>query len=144
MNTPLTDVSLSILLGRIGTSTSLVTRLITVPAWPISWWDIGAALPRGILWQGNCVPLAETSFSLILLLRWAVPDISIRWTILGFGYHWCLRLRSTCLKVSFTGLGSSIYLIIILLSQGVTDKLIESDTLAVAHRLHQFRGKVPS
>ena len=62
---------------------------------------------------------------------------------MGFGYHWCLRLRSTCLKVSFTGLGSSIYLIIILLSQGITDKLIKGDTLTVAHRLHQFRGKSP-
>ena len=80
---------------------------------------------------------------MILLLRWAVPDISIGWTVLGLGYHWCLRLRSSGLKVSFTGLGSSIYLVIILLSQGVTDKLIEGDTLAVAHRLHQFRGKSP-
>jgi hypothetical protein len=33
------------------------------------------------------------------------------------------------------GLGSSIYLIIVLLSQGVTDKLIEDDTLDVSHRL---------
>ena len=66
---PLTDISLSILLGRIGPSTSLVTRLVTILARPVSWWDIGAALPRGILWQGNFIPLAETSFSLILILR---------------------------------------------------------------------------
>ena len=135
MNTPLTDVSLSILLRRIGALICPVTRLVTVPTRPVSWWDIGAALPRGILWQGNCVPLAKTSFSLIFLLRWAVSNTSIGWTILGLGYHWCFRLRSICLKVSFTGLGSSIYLIIILLSQGVTDKLIEGDTLTVAHRL---------
>jgi hypothetical protein len=50
-------------------------------------------------------------------------------------------MRSTCLKISFTGCGSSIYLIIVLLSQGITDKLIKSDTLTIAHRLHQFRGK---
>ena len=105
-----------------------MTRLVTVPAWPVSWWGIGAALSRGILWQGNYVPLAETCFSLILFLRWAVPDISIGWMVLGLGYHWSLRLRSSGLKVSFTGLRSSIYLIIILLSQGVTDKLIEGDT----------------
>jgi hypothetical protein len=36
VNTPLTDVSLSILLGRIRTIISPVTRLVTVPAWPIS------------------------------------------------------------------------------------------------------------
>jgi hypothetical protein len=143
VNTPLTDVSLSILLGRIRATISPVTRLVTVLAWPVRWGNIGVALSRGILWQGHYVPLAKTSFSLILLLGQAVPAISIRWTILGFGYHWCLRLRSTGLKISFMCLGSSIHLIIILLSQGVTDKLIECDTLTVAHSLHQFRGKPP-
>jgi hypothetical protein len=143
VNTPLTGVSLRVLLGRIGTAISLVTQLVAIPARPIRWWDIGAALSRGILWQENCVSLVKTSFSLILLLRWAVQDISSRWTILGFGYYLHLRLRSTGLKVSYMGLGSSIYLIIVLLSQGITDKLIEGDTLTVAHRLHQFRGKPP-
>ena len=133
MNTPLTDVSLSILLGRIGALICPMTRLVTVPTRPVSWWNIGAALPRGILWQGNCVPLAETGFSLVLLLRWAVPDISIGWTVRGLRYHWSLGLGSTSLKVPFTVLGSSIYLVIVLLSQSVTDKLIEGDTLAVAH-----------
>jgi hypothetical protein len=127
----------------IGTAVSLVTQLVAILAWPVRWWDIGAALSSGILWQENCVSLVKTSFSLILLLRWAVPDISSRWMILGFGYHWCLRLRSTGLKVSFMGLGSSIYLIVVVLSQGITDKLIEGDTLTIAHRLHQFRGKPP-
>jgi hypothetical protein len=34
---------------------------------------------------------------------------------LSFGYHRSLRLRSTCLKISFTSFGSSIDLIIVLL-----------------------------
>jgi hypothetical protein len=49
VNTPLMDVSLRILLGRIRTIISPVTKLVTVLARPVSWWDIGAALPRGIL-----------------------------------------------------------------------------------------------
>jgi hypothetical protein len=79
VNTPLTDVSLRIMLGRIRTIISPVTRLVTVLACPVRWWDIGAALSRGILWQGNFVSLEKTSFSLVLLLlRWAVLDISNR------------------------------------------------------------------
>jgi predicted membrane protein len=116
VNTPLSDVSLRILLARIRTIISPVTRLVAILARPVRWWDIRIALPRSILRQENCVSLAKTSFSLILLLRWAVPDISSRGMILGFGHHWRLRLRSTYLKISFTGLGSSIYLIIVLLS----------------------------
>jgi hypothetical protein len=78
VNTTLMDVFLRIMLGRIWTILGLVTRLITIPAWPVSWWNIGTALPRSILWQRNRVPLAKTSFSLILLLRWAVPDVGNR------------------------------------------------------------------
>jgi hypothetical protein len=78
VNTPLTDVSLRILLGRIRTIISPMTRLVIVLAWPVRWWDIGAALSRSILWQGNCVSLVKTSFSLFILLRWAVTDTSSR------------------------------------------------------------------
>jgi hypothetical protein len=50
VNTPLTDVSLRILLRRIWTILGPVTRLITIQAWPVSWWNIRTALPRSILW----------------------------------------------------------------------------------------------
>jgi hypothetical protein len=143
VNTPLTDVSLRVMLGRIRTTISLVTRLVAIPARLVGWRNVGTALPRSILWQRNCVSLAKPSLSVILLLRWAIPDIGSRWTILSFGHHWSLRLRSTYPKISFTSFGSSIYLIIVLLSQSITDKLIESDTLTVAQRLHQFKGKPP-
>jgi hypothetical protein len=113
---PLTDISLRILLGRIRTIISLVTRLVAILAWPVSWRNIGTALPRSILWQRNHVPLAKASLSLILLLRWVIPDVGSRWMILSFGYYRSLRLRSTCLKISFTAFGSSINLIIVLLS----------------------------
>jgi hypothetical protein len=81
------DVSLIILLGRIRTTVSPVTRLVAILAWPVRRWNIGTALPKNILWQRDGVSLTKTSFSLILLLRWAVPDISSRGMILGFGYH---------------------------------------------------------
>jgi hypothetical protein len=50
VNMPLTDISLRSLLGRIWTILGLVTRLITILAWPVSWWNIGTALPKSILW----------------------------------------------------------------------------------------------
>jgi hypothetical protein len=50
VNTPLTDVSLRILLGRIRTIISPVTRLVAIPAQPVRWWNIGTALSRSILW----------------------------------------------------------------------------------------------
>jgi hypothetical protein len=104
------DVSLRIQLGRIRTIISPVTRLVAILARPISWWNIGTNLPRSILWERNHVPLAKTSLSLILLLRWAIPDVGSRWTILSFGYYWSLRLRSTCLKISFIAFVSNINL----------------------------------
>jgi hypothetical protein len=110
------NVSLSILLGRIRTIISLVTKLVTILAWPIRWWNIGTALPRSILWQRNRVSLAKISLSLILLLRWAIPDAGSRWTILSFGYYMSLGLRSNCLKLPFMAFESIIYLIIVLLS----------------------------
>jgi hypothetical protein len=78
VNTPLTDVSLIIMLGRIWTILGPVTRLITIPAWLVSWWNIETALPRSILGQRNRVPLAKASLSLILLQRWMVPDVGSR------------------------------------------------------------------
>jgi hypothetical protein len=69
VNTPLMSVSLRILLGRIRTTVSPVTRLVAILAWPVRWWNIGTALPRSILWQANYISLAETSLNLILLLR---------------------------------------------------------------------------
>jgi hypothetical protein len=107
---PLMDVSLRIMFGRIRTIISPVTRLVANLAWPISWRNIGTALPRSILWQRNRVPLAKASLSLILLLRWAILDVGSRWMILSFGYYRSLRLRSTYLKISFTAFGSSINL----------------------------------
>jgi hypothetical protein len=44
VNTPLTDVSLGVLLGRIRTTVSLVTRLIAIPARPVRWRNVGTAL----------------------------------------------------------------------------------------------------
>jgi hypothetical protein len=44
------DVSLRIFLGRIWAILGPVTRLITIPAWPVRWWNIGTALPKSILW----------------------------------------------------------------------------------------------
>jgi hypothetical protein len=40
VNTPLMDVSLRIFLGRIWAILGPVTRLITIPAWPVRWWNI--------------------------------------------------------------------------------------------------------
>jgi hypothetical protein len=139
VNTPLTDVSLRILLGRIRTIISLVTRLVAILARPIRWWNIGTVLPRSILGQRNHVPLAKTSLRLILLLRWAISDVGSRGTLLSFCHHRSFRLRSTCLIISFVALGSSINVIVVL----ITDKLIKSCTLVVAHRLHQLRAKSP-
>jgi hypothetical protein len=90
VNTPLTDVFLRVLLGRIRTSINPVTRLVAILARPVRWQNVGTALPRSILWQGNCVSLAKTSLNLILLLRWVILNAGSRWTILGFGYHWSL------------------------------------------------------
>jgi hypothetical protein len=50
VNTPLMDVSLRILFGRIWAILGPVTRLITILAWPVSWWNIGTALPKSTLW----------------------------------------------------------------------------------------------
>jgi hypothetical protein len=50
VNTPLTDVSLRVLLGRIRAILGPVTRLITILAWPVRWWNIRTALPRSTLW----------------------------------------------------------------------------------------------
>jgi hypothetical protein len=49
VNTLLTDVSLRVLLGRIRTTVSPVTKLVTILAWPVRWWNIETALPRSIL-----------------------------------------------------------------------------------------------
>jgi hypothetical protein len=87
VNTPLTSVSLRVLLGRIRTIVSLETRLVVIIAWPVRCQNIGTALPRSIFWQRNRVSLAKTSLSLILLLRWAIPDVGSRWMILSFGHH---------------------------------------------------------
>jgi hypothetical protein len=40
VNTLLTDVSLRILLGRIRTIISLMTRLVAIPAWPVRWQNV--------------------------------------------------------------------------------------------------------
>jgi hypothetical protein len=131
VNVPLIDVSLGILLGRIRTNISPVTRLVAVPAQPVRWCNVGTTLPRSILWQRNCVSLARTSLSLILLLRWAILNTSSRWAILSFRYYRSLRLRSNSLKIPFAVLGGNIDLIIVFLSEGITDKLFKSYTLAV-------------
>jgi hypothetical protein len=47
---PQMDVSLRSLLGRIRTMLLQVTRLIAIPTWLVSWWNIGTALPRSIPW----------------------------------------------------------------------------------------------
>jgi hypothetical protein len=49
VNTPLMDVSLRFLLGRIRRIISPVTRLVAILARPVRWWNIGTALPRSIL-----------------------------------------------------------------------------------------------
>jgi hypothetical protein len=49
VNTPLTDVSLRVLLGRIRTTISPVTRLVAILARLVRWRNVGTALPRSIL-----------------------------------------------------------------------------------------------
>jgi hypothetical protein len=93
-----------------------MTSLVVVLAWSVGWWNIGAALPRSILRKSNSIALANTSFSLILLLRRAIPDVCSQWTVLSFGHHRSFGLRSPCLIISFAALGISINIIIVLLS----------------------------
>jgi hypothetical protein len=143
VNTPLTDVSLRSLLERVWTILGPVTRLVAIPTRLVGWRNIGTALPRSILGKSNSISLAKTSFSLILLLRWAIPDVCCRWAMLSLGHHRSFRLGSTSLISPFVAFGSSINIIIVLLSYSITDKLIESGALAIAHGFHQLRGKSP-
>jgi hypothetical protein len=69
VNMPLTSISLRILLGRIRTIIVPMNKLVAIPARPVSWWNIGIALPRSILWQRKCVSLMKVCLSLSLLLR---------------------------------------------------------------------------
>jgi hypothetical protein len=143
VHTPLTDVSLRSLLGRVQTVLGPMTRLVSIPTWLVGWRNIGTALPRSILGKSNSISLAKTSFDLILLLGWAIPDVCRGWAMLSLGDHRSFRLRNTSLISPFAAFGSSIDIIIALLSYSITDKLIEGGALAVAHGFHHLRGKSP-
>jgi hypothetical protein len=54
---PLTDVSLRIMLGRIWTIFGLVIRLITIPAWPISWGTLELPCPEVFFGRETVYPL---------------------------------------------------------------------------------------
>jgi hypothetical protein len=51
------DVSLRVLLGRIRTTISPVTRLVAIPTWQVRWQNIGTALPRSIFGKETMYPL---------------------------------------------------------------------------------------
>jgi hypothetical protein len=56
VNTLLTDVSLRILLGRIRTIISLMTRLVAIPAWPVRWQNIRTLAQKYSSARKLCIP----------------------------------------------------------------------------------------
>jgi hypothetical protein len=63
--------------------------------------------------------------------------------MLILGDHRTFRLRNTCLISPLAAFGSSIDIIIALLSYSITHKLIEGGALVVAHGFYHLRGKSP-
>jgi hypothetical protein len=125
-----------VLLIRIRTVLCPMTRHITILAGSVAWWHIGAALSSGALWKCNSVSLTKPYFGLILLLWWVIPCSYNRWAKLRPCYHKSFGLRCTYLIGPLATLGSQIDSIIVLLSQVITYKFIESSTLAVSQSFH--------
>ena len=114
----------------------------TIPAGPIRWWNKRIPWSGGALWKRYSKCFLKTSLYLILLLWRPVPNSYSRWAKVSLHY-WSFSLRGTYFKHPLAIFGSSIDIIVILLSKSIAYELIESDTLVVSHGLHQF-GTKPS
>jgi len=143
VNTPLTDVPLIDLLWRVRTVALPMPGLIAVPARTVGRWSLGIVGTRFTPRKSNGVTLAETRLGLILLHRLAIPLVSSWSTDRWSSCHWSLGLRCPCpgFKSPLASLGRSVYSVIVLLSESITDKLIESCTLSMAHSLQQLGAK---
>jgi hypothetical protein len=95
-------------------------------------------LARIFLRKRNCISLSKPSLDESLLLRGTKLSTYCRRTKRSPRCNWSSGLRSTRLKGPLATLRSSIDRIVVLLSQNITDKLIESGTLTSAHGLHQL------
>jgi hypothetical protein len=62
---------------------------------------------------------------------------------MGSNHYKSVRLRSPSLRSYLVTLRDNIHSIVVLLQESITDKLIESCTLASTHGLHQFETKSP-
>ena len=132
---PLTDVPLVALLRRVRTVPLPMPCLIAVPAQTIGRWSLSIVGPSVPPRKSNGVPLAEPHLRLILLCWRTVSHVRSWSTILGLSYYWSLRLRCPNLKSSLASFGRSVHGVVILLSESITDKLIEGSTLSAAHGL---------
>ena len=128
---PLTSTRIPLLLivlMRIRTILGPMTCPATIPAGPVRWWNKRIPWSGGALWKRYSKCLLETSLCLILLLWRPVPNSCSRWAKLSLRY-WSSSLRDTCLKDPLAIFGSSIDIIVILLSKSIAYELIEGDTL---------------
>ena len=130
VNMPLTSTIIPLLLIvllRIRTILGPMTCPATIPAWPVCWRNKRIPWSGGALWKGYSKCFLETGLCLILLLWRPVPNGCSRWAKLSLRY-WSFSLRDTCLKGPLAIFGSSIDIIVILLSKSIAYELIESDT----------------
>jgi hypothetical protein len=103
-----------------------MTWRIAVPTRSVTWWDVRLSF------------LNIAQLDLTLFLIWMISSRYVRWLKMGSNHHKSVRLGSPSLESHLMTLRGSIHNIAVLLQESITDKLIESCTLASTHGLHQF------